>query len=409
MFVPVLAYSLLGHSGLHGGHYELVTPSDLWSLAGSAWAIGHGQFGHVYVPKGALTSPPAFEVLLAPLLLAAQAVGLAPHLRGAGPPLSLWLVLGPAALLVASTALFSVDAVARYWDLSTRARLVLALVGAVAVGNVAGLWGHPEDCAALAMVVWAALQLERDGTSAGPRAALLIGIGIAFQPFAILGVAPVLTRLGWKAAARLSWRLVLPSAAVLVAPLIGEPHRTLFVLVRQPFLPRFISFTPLTHLAPVLGPGLDGGGPTRLISTLLSAGLAVVVCRRRTDLATVLTMTAVACFLRVLLETELNWYYVWPVAALCLLLSARRGPGRFAVCSAALVASILLGNHNAIHHVAPWWPALMVTLAVMLASAALPLRGQVVPTGPWSAAAGPAPPVECEAMMVQVRAGQRSE
>ena len=408
MFVPVLAYSLLGHSGLHGGHYELVTPSDLWSLAASAWALGHGQFGHVYVPKGALTSPPAFEVLLAPLLLAAQAVGLAPHLHASGPPLSLWFVLGPAALLVASTALFSVDAVARYWDLSTRSRLVLALVGAVAVGNVAGLWGHPEDCAALAMVVWAALQLERDGTSAGPRAALLIGVGIAFQPLAILGVAPVLTRLGWKAAARLSWRLVLPSAAVLVAPLIGEPRRTLFVLVRQPFLPHFISFTPLTHLAPVLGPGVDGGGPTRLISTLLSAGLAIVVCRRRSDLATVLTMTAIACFLRVLLETELNWYYVWPVAALCLLLSARRGPVRFYVCSAALVASILLGNHNAIHHVAPWWPALMTTLAVMLACAALPLR-EVVPAGRWPATARPSPPIECEAMMVQVRAGQRSE
>jgi hypothetical protein len=236
------------------------------------------------------------------------------------------------------------------------------------------------------MVVWAALQLERDGTSAGPRAALLIGIGIAFQPLAILGVAPVLTRLGWKAAARLSWRLVLPSAAVLVAPLIGEPHRTLFVLVRQPFLPHFISFTPLTHLAPVLGPGLDGGG-TRLIPTLLSAGLAILVCRRRSDLAPVLTMTAIACFLRVLLETELNWYYVWPVAALCLLLSARRGPGRFYVSSAALAASILLGNHNAIHHVAPWWPALMVTLAVMLACAALPFATSC------QRAHGPPPPV----------------
>ena len=66
-------------------------------------------------------------------------------------------MLGPAALLVASTALFAVDAVARYWNLSNRSRLALALVGAVAVGNVAGLWGHPEDCVALAMVVWAAL------------------------------------------------------------------------------------------------------------------------------------------------------------------------------------------------------------------------------------------------------------
>ena len=75
MFVAVMAYSVLGHARLHGGHYELVTPSDLWSLAASAWALGHGQFGHVYVPKGALTSPPAFEVVLAPLLLAAQVSG----------------------------------------------------------------------------------------------------------------------------------------------------------------------------------------------------------------------------------------------------------------------------------------------------------------------------------------------
>jgi len=409
MFVPVLAYSMLGHSGLHGGHFELVTPSDLWSLAGSAWALGHGQFGHVYVPKGALTSPPAFEVLLAPVLLAAQAVGLAPHVHGSGQPLSLWLVLGPAALLVASTALFAVDAVARYWDLSNRARLALALVGAAAVGDVAGLWGHPEDCVALAMVVWAALQLERHGTPAGPRAALLIGVGIAFQPLAILGVAPVLTRIGWKAAVRVSWRLVLPSVAVLVAPLVGEPHRTFFVLVHQPFLPRYISFTPLTRLAPVLGPGLDGGGPTRLISILLSAGLAVAVCRRRHDLATVLTMTTLAFFLRVLLETELNWYYVWPVAALCLLLSARRGAGRFCGCSAALAASMVLGNHNAIHHVTLWWPALMATLAAMLACAALPRRRRVTPSDARPGAAGPARPVECGTMAMPVRAGQRSE
>ncbi len=185
------------------------------------------------------------------------------------------------------------------------------------------------------------------------------------QPLAILGVAPVLTRIGWRAAARVSWRLALPSLAVLVAPLIGEPHRTIFVLVHQPFLPHYISFTPLTHLAPVLGPGLDGGGPTRLISTLLSAGLAVAVCRRRHDLATVLTMTTVACLLRVLLETELNWYYVWPVAALCLLLSARRGAARLCICSAALAVSMVLGNHDAVHDITLWWPALMATLAVM--------------------------------------------
>ena len=46
--------------------------------------------------------------------------------------------------------------------------------------------------------------------------------------------------------------------------------------------------------------------------------LALAVCRRRHDLQTVLAVTAAAFFLRVLLETELNWYYLWPVPALCL-------------------------------------------------------------------------------------------
>jgi hypothetical protein len=40
-----------------------------------------------------------------------------------------------------------------------------------------------------------------------------------------------------------------------------------------------------------------------------------------------------------------------------------------AVCSVAVVASIVLGNHNTVHHIVLWWPALMASLVVMLASA----------------------------------------
>ncbi|HSZ35659.1 MAG TPA: hypothetical protein VK773_01110 [Acidimicrobiales bacterium] len=369
MFVPVLAYSLMGHAGLHGGRYELVTPSDLWGLAASSWALVHGQFAHIYVvPQGTLTSPPALEVALAPVLLLAQATGLAaPH---SGQPVGLWLLLAPAVLLFACTLLFAVDAVARQWDLSDGRRLALGLASALGVANVTGVWGHPEDCIAVAMVLWSALALERRGGAAGPRAALLLGIGIAFQPLAILAVAPVLARLGWRSAARTSWRLVLPSLVVLTPALLGEPGRVRFVLVDQPFLPGSVSFTPLTRLAPVIGHGIDGGGPTRLLATVLAVALAVVVCRRRHDLPTVLTMCAVAFFLRVLFETELNWYYLWPVAALCLLLAARRSGARLTVCAAAVVASMVLGNHNTVHDIALWWPALMALLVVMLASAA---------------------------------------
>jgi hypothetical protein len=398
MLVGVMAFSLLGHAALHVGRGHLVSPSDLWSLAASSSAILHAHLADIYMRNGALTSPPALELVLVPVLALGQLLGLSPHLHNSGEPLSLWFVLGPAAVLLASTALFAIDATARYWGFSDGRRLVLALVGALGVANVAGGWGHPEDCVAVALVVWAALALERGGSDAAPRAALLLGVGIAFQPLALLGVAPVLARLSWRAAARLSWRLALPSVVVLIPPLVAETHRTLFVLARQPFQPKYISLTPLTHLAPVIGPGLHGGGPTRLIAIVLGAALAVRVCHRDHDLDRVLAMASVAFFLRVLLETELNWYYLWPVPALCLVLSLRRSTLRFGLCTTALVATMVLGDRR-VHDIVLWWPALMAALVVMLASigpsprrwAALVTRRREQPI--------PAGPLECGAMV----------
>jgi hypothetical protein len=368
MLLLVMAFSLLGHTVLHGGQNGLLAPGDLWSLAQSSSALLHGDFARIYVHDGALTSPPAFEIALAPVIGLGQFVGLSPHLHHAGEPLSMWFVLGPAAVLAGATVLFAVDAVARTWLLPDRSRMAIALVGALGVATVVGGWGHPEDCIALAFVIWAALAMERSGTAGAPRAALLLGMAVAFQPLAILGVAPVLARLPLRDLARLWWRLLLPSLIVLLPPLVAETHQTLFVLVHQPFLPAANSRTPLTPLAPHIGPGLDGGGPTRLAATLLSVGLAFAVCRRRHDLATVLTLTAVAFYVRILFETELNWYYVWPVPALCLLLAMRRSWLRFWVCTTALLASIVLTPHAA-RSPLPWWPAVMATVTLMLLSA----------------------------------------
>lgn len=375
MLLLVMAFSLLGHAVLHIGRGTLLAPGDLWSLAQSASAVLHGHFGRIYVHNGALTSPPAYEVVLTPVMALGQVVGLSPHLHRAGEPLSMWFVLGPAAVLSGSTALFAIDAIARTWRLSERSRLAVALIGAVGVANVTGGWGHPEDCVSLAFVVWAALAMERLGTAGAPRAALLLGVGIAFQPLAILGVVPVLARLPLRDLARLWWRLLLPSLIVLLPPLATEMHQTLFVLVHQPFLPAANSHTPLTFLAPHIGPGLDGGGPTRLAATLLSATLAFAVCRRRHDLSTVLTLTAVALYIRVLFETELNWYYVWPVPALCLVLAMRRSLVRCLVCGAALLASIVVSPHAAQTSL-PWWPELLAITTLILFTA-LPSRSQI--------------------------------
>jgi hypothetical protein len=364
-----MAFSLYWSSITHGGPLHLSAPGDLWSLASSSSAILHGNFAGIYVRHGALTSPPAFEFLMTPVLALGQALHLAPHLHAKGEPLSLWFVLGPAGLFVGSTALFAIDAVARSWRLSEQARLALALIGGLAVANVVFGWGHPEDCAAIALVIWSALVFDRHGMAALPKAAWLLGLAIAFQPLAILGVVPILARSTWRNWARCSYRLALPSLVVLAPALFAEPRQTLFVIIRQPFQPRYISFTPLTHLAPSLGVGVLGGGPTRLLSTAVGALLAAAVCRRRHDLGTVLFMVTVAFTLRLLLETELNWYYLWPLAAVSLLLAIRASWPRFCLCAIALSCSIVIGAHR-VHAIGLWWPAMMATMAVMVVSAA---------------------------------------
>ena len=91
----------------------------------------------------------------------------------------------------------------------------VALVGGLGVANVVGGWGHPEDCVAVALVVWAALTMERNGPAGCARARPPARARHRVPPLALLGVAPVLARLTWRAAARLSWRLVLPSLVVL--------------------------------------------------------------------------------------------------------------------------------------------------------------------------------------------------
>ncbi len=404
-FVLVMAYSLLAHSIFHVGKVALVSPSDLWSLSNSSSAMLHGHFAHIYVRHGALTSPPALEFVMMPVLGLGQLVGLSPRLSVSGEPLSLWFVVGPVAILLASTVLFAADAVARSWRLDHRQRVAVGLVSALGVANVVGFWGHPEDCVAVAFVLWAALTMERFGEAGARRAAVLLGLGIAFQPLALLGVAAVLARLSWRAAARLWWRLVLPCVALLVLPLLAEPHRTVFVLVRQPFQPRYISLTPLSGLASHLAPGLDGGGSTRLVAIVVGAALGVWVCHRHHSLPTVLALVSVAFFLRIVLETEINWYYLWPVPALCLLLAIRRGTPRFAVCSVALVASMVLGDRR-VHDIVLWWPTLMTTVLVMMVAAAPAPNEWAGLVARLRAPAGITRPVECSTMKKSVGAGR---
>ncbi len=362
--VYTLAWSTLA------AHHHWHQYSDLWNSAGLALNIGHGHFAAVYAPPSQLDAPPGFEFLLAPLMIVGHDLLGLGVFRGEGSSEPFSLILAVAATVVASTALFALDAIARRWECADHQRFALSAVAGLGVVSAAAFWGHPEDCLALACALWAALAVDRDGAAGLPRAAWLLGLAVAFQPLALLAVAPVLARFGWRQLGGAAWRLVLPTAVVLLPALLAAPARALHAVVDQPYNPLGESSTPLAHFARSLGHDMYSGGALRLVATLAAVALGVAVCRRRFDLPTVLFVMTLAFTLRVVLETELLGFYFFPVVALSLLLTLRRGWGLFWPCAAASVVCLVLGNHK-VHDVALWWPAIMATTALMVALAGL--------------------------------------
>lgn len=341
--------------------------SDLENSAGLALDIGHGHFGSVYAAGSQLDSPPGFEFLLSPVAVAAHALGFGSQ-AGHDHMKTYVIVLAAVATAMGCLVLFALDAVARHWDYSEAKRLALALVAGVGVVSAASFWGHPEDVIALALVLWAALAVERRGNRGWRQAGWLLGLAVACQPLALLAVAPIVARAGWRDLRVVAWRLVLPSAIVLLPELAAAPTRALHAVVDQPFFPAAESSTPFSHLARSLGDGMYSGGTLRLVVTVAAVALGFLTCRRRHDLSFVLFVMALAFALRVAFESELLGFYFFPVVALCLLLSLRRGWARFDAAAVLSVAVLVLGNRRQ-HEILLWWPAIMAATVALLAVA----------------------------------------
>jgi hypothetical protein len=349
-----------------GDHHGWKPVSDLWNSAGIALAIGHGHWSAVYAPHSQLESPPGLEFVLAPLMVVGRALGLSSS-PAVGHTYAIWLLLlPPVATIMAANVLFALDAIARRWGYSNAKRLALSAVAGVGVVSAAAFWGHPEDCIALALVLWAALAIDRDGSNALTRAGWLLGIAVAFQPLALLAVAPIVARFGVRDLCRVAWRLALPSLVLLLPELMTSQARTLHALIDQPNNPWGLSATPFSHLSRALGHGMYSGGTMRMVATLIAVALGIAICRRRHDLPTELFVMALAFTVRVLLENELLGLYFFPIVALTLLLTLRRSPVLFGGCAAAALLCLFLGSRKMHADIALWWPAIMVTTVFMV-------------------------------------------
>ena len=339
--------------------------SDLWNSADIGLAISHGHWATVYGSGSQLDAPPGLEFALAPFMALGHALGLRTAAEMHHGYAVFWLVLVPVVTVLASSVLFALDAVARRWRFSDPERLGLSLVAGIGVVSAVVFWGHPEDCVALAFVLWAALAVDRDRSAGLARAGWLLGIAVAFQPLALLAAAPVLARFGWRALPASVGRVALPSVVVVLPELVTHTARTLHQIADQPFFPADESSTPFSHLARSLGNGMYSGGTLRLVATVAAIALGWVACRHRHDLPTVLFVMAVAFSIRVLLESELLGFYFFPVIALSLLLAMRQGWWRFGWCAALSVVCIALGNRRE-HAIMLWWPAIMATTIAMV-------------------------------------------
>lgn len=370
-------------------------PADLWRTMLAAVRIDHGQIGQIYSNGTNLVSFPGAALLLAP----AAAVISAFHMP-LGPPIgtytdtNAWLVAGPYMMLVSCSVLFAADRLAERMGVGTRPRLLLAGAGAVALWNVAPYWGHPEDCVAVALTLFA---VDAMATGRLWRSAWLVGVALAVQPLVVLAV-PVLAVVagrrrvvGWLGRAA-----VLPAVAVGVA-LAANWSATWYQIVDQPNWPTIDRPTPWMVLAPHLTSQTVAAGPGRSIAVVLavvacwpawrawhraggSTAQAMAPARApvpsplppgppgaqwpASAIAVLVWWVALTLALRCGFESVMVSYYIWPGIAVGLV--AASAAWRRLLPTAALGIAITCFCNVWWHGEWSWWSVIVVTLAAIL-------------------------------------------
>lgn len=325
---------------LHAGWTTVVwwrVPADIWATMRSAHTILWGDLGGVYGSGTGLVAFPGAALLLLPAAAVSQALHLTESFPMALPHPTAWWVLGPYAALVSGVALVAADALAERLGVGRGRRALLAVAGAAVLFPVYGLWGHPEDAVAVGMLLFAAVAALDDRV---PAAGWWAGLAVAVQPLVLLGLPVVAGVLGWRRLVAFAGRAAAPALAVVAVPLAAEPRATLHALADQPNFPLLDHVTPWTAMAPHLGGhGVSlavAGGPGRLVAVALALALAPGAARLRHRPEAVVWLMAAGLGLRVLTESVLDPYYLWPPLAVALAAAARAGWPRWG--SAALLA-----------------------------------------------------------------------
>lgn len=383
--VAVVFFGLWNRLSGQGGGHGWYVPGDLRGTVLAARGYVHGQFGAVYGPQTGLVTLPGILLALGPALWLAgvlhpgfQQTGAVLHGAGAA-----WLPVTLASTLSGVLLLFVTDALAERLGVRAGRRMVLAGSEAVGAWAVAVWWGHPEDVAAIALLLAA---LSACLSERWALAGWVFAVAVAFQPVVLLASGVLLSRLPPGQPTRFMARAAIVAGLVLAPVLVADWHGTIHTLTQQPNFPAVDHPTPWSSwglVAPGIGDDVLAAGPLRLAAVLLAIEGGLWVGRRR-ELGPVGLVAAVTVCLtvRVLFEPVMVAYYVWPVLAIGMIgAAAARARWRLWAAGALSTFATVFGTVAWDGNVAWWLIEVSATLAVLALGA---------PDGIWHGARGSA-------------------
>jgi hypothetical protein len=389
LFAAGMSYSLFWFPVVHHLPYW-VTSGDLWATFRDAhYVIWDGE-GRIYGASTSFVTFPGIAVLLSPFAWLQEALHLSDSWPVFFPRPTGWFVLGPIDMLCGGVLLFPLDALARRFSLSSTRRAVATLLEVVLIFPTVAFWGHPEDSLALALGLYALLAAyDRRWL----HSAAFFALAVVFQPLILLIVPIALSYVPAKKWPAFGTVMAIPTAALLIPPLIQEWGPTTYAIFKQPNFPRVDHPTPWMSLAPVLtrarwatgltihyspekhkyvyGPvrGFIGetvsAGPGRTIAIVLACLVGVWVAHRKPPLAEVVWWAAFSLALRCVFESVMDPYYVVPSLVLVVVLALTVGKIRFLLTLAAAAVC----TKTSYWHTGEWRYYLFVTVSLLAALA----------------------------------------
>lgn len=371
MFTSTVGPAIIGRS-------QWALPLDYWGTLLASVRLAHLDPGGLYTQPTGLVSLPGTAVILLPVAAVIAQAGMSLALPGPhNPHPGVWLLAGPYEVLISCVALFAADALAERLGASAGRRALLAAAGGIALWNVTGRWGHPEDAVATGLLMYAALLLDRGRLAA---AGWLAGAAVCVQPLVLLALPVLTAALPWRRVPGFLTRAALPSAVLLAAALAANPPAAWSAVTSQPDSPVINHPTLWTPLAAHLASGDVAAGPFRLAAVVVACACGLALRRRWSSggwargrgrpgdgdlpLGEVLWWMAFALALRSFFEPVMVPYYPWPVLALALIpaaLSWRR------LIWASVVASAVTGlAQGPWHNVWLWWLPVIAGLTGVL-------------------------------------------